>query len=309
MASRSPVTLPLRAASRAISRVVNPGGSPSEDVLREAVQGRVVLITGSSYGIGEATARRLGAAGAIVLLTARSEDRLHELAGDIVDHGGEAHVHAADLSDPDSVAVMADAVLEQHGHVDVLVNNAGKSIRRSIELSYERFHDFQRTIDINYLGPVRLILQLLPVMRERRQGHIVNVSTLGVRMPPAPRWAAYQASKAAFDVFLRSVAPEARSDGVDTTSIYMPLVHTRMSAPTDELRYVPGMRPDQAAGLICHAIVNRPGTVAPWWLPAAEIATDVARMPLDAAMGLYYRMSDDTPSARGEPGGDDQSEE
>ena len=300
MASRRRAPLPLRAASRAISRVVNPGGRPSEAKLREAVEGKVLLVTGASYGIGEATARKLGAAGGTVLLTARSRDRLEELASDISEMGGEAHVEVADLGDPDSVEAMATGVLERYGQVDVLVNNAGKSIRRSIELSYDRFHDFQRTIDINYLGPVRLVLALLPAMRERRQGHIVNVSTLGVRMPPAPRWSAYQASKAAFDVFLRSVAPEVRVDGVDTTSIYMPLVRTRMSAPTEELRYVPGIRRDQAADLVCHAIVERPGTVAPWWLPAAEIATGAARAPLDAAMGLYYRISGDTPSARGE---------
>lgn len=302
MAGRQRPPLPLRAASRAFSRVVNPGGKPSERKLREAVEDRVVLVTGASYGIGEATGRKLGAGGAIVLLTARSADRLEEIAREISKQGGEAHVHPADLGDPDSVAAMAEAVLERHGDVDVLVNNAGKSIRRSIELSYDRFHDFQRTIDINYLGPVRLVLALLPAMRERRQGHIVNVSTLGVRMPPAPRWSAYQASKAAFDVFMRSVGAEARSDGVEFTSIYMPLVHTRMSAPTEELRYVPGLRRDQAADLVCHAIVERPGSVAPWWLPAAEAATGAARAPLEAAMGIYYRMTGDTPSARGEQG-------
>ena len=109
----------------------------------------------------------------------------------------------------------AAEVLDEHGRVDVVVSNAGKSIRRSIELSYERFHDFQRTININYLGPVRLVLALLPSMRERGEGHIVNVSTMGVRIPPTPRWAAYLSSKAAFDVWLRCLAPEMRRDGVD----------------------------------------------------------------------------------------------
>ena len=200
--------LPLRVASQVASRFINPGGHPSEKALREAVDGKVVLVTGASYGIGKSTARKLAAAGATVLLVARSGDRLEELEQEMSKAGGTAYAYPADLSEPESVDALASEVLERHDHVDVLVNNAGKSIRRSIDLSYDRFHDFERTIWVNYLGPVKLVLALLPSMRARGEGHIVNVSTSGVRMPPAPRWSAYVASKSAFDVFIRTVALE-----------------------------------------------------------------------------------------------------
>jgi NAD(P)-dependent dehydrogenase (short-subunit alcohol dehydrogenase family) len=291
--------LPLRAAGAAVSRFINPTGRPSARRLEEAVAGRVVLVTGASYGIGDAAARKLAAADATVLLVARSGERLEELAAEISRDGATVFAHTADLSDPDSVDALAAEVLAAHGHVDVIVNNAGKSIRRSIERSYDRFHDFQRTIDINYLGPVRLLLALLPAMRERGSGHIVNVSTVGVRVPPAPRWAAYQASKAAFDVFLRSVAVEAEPDGIAATSIYMALVHTRMSAPTPVFRYLPGLSPEEAADLICKAIVERPRAIGPWWATAAELGSAVARRPWEVAMGLYSRLTGDTSSAMG----------
>jgi NAD(P)-dependent dehydrogenase (short-subunit alcohol dehydrogenase family) len=283
----------LRAAARVLSGLIDPRGGPSARKLRDAVAGRVVLVTGASFGIGEATARKLAAAGAIVLLVARSREKLERVADEIAAAGGTAWAYPTDLASPASVEALVAAVQAQHGHVDVIVNNAGKSIRRSIARSYDRFHDFQRTIDVNYLGPVRLLLALLPAMRERRSGHIVNVSTIGTRVPPAPRWAAYQASKAAFDVWFRSVALEARADQVTSTSIYMALVYTRMSAPTTIFRYLPGLRPDEAADLIARAIVERPRTIAPWWLAPAELASDAARGPLEAALSLLYRLTTD----------------
>jgi NAD(P)-dependent dehydrogenase (short-subunit alcohol dehydrogenase family) len=289
--------LPLDVASQALGWFVNPRGSVGEDKLRGAVSGKVVLVTGASYGIGEAASRRLSAAGATVLLVARSTDRLDELSAEIARSGGRAHAHPTDLSDLTAVDGLAAQVLEDHGQVDVIVNNAGKSIRRSIELSYERFHDFQRTIDVNYLGPVKLLLALLPSMRERGEGHLVNVSSLGVRVPPAPRWAAYQASKAAFDVFFRTLAVEAAVDGVTTTSIYMGLVRTRMSAPTPVFRYVPGMSPKQAAELVCKAIVDKPKVISPWWVGAAEAGFALSRRPWELATGLWSRQSKDTKAA------------
>ena len=288
---------PLAAASRALGRLVYPRASMSDQKLREAVSGKVVLVTGASYGIGEACARRLAGAGAVVLLAARSEDRLVDICADVSRRGGTAQAYPMDLADPERVDALAAAVLERHGHVDVIVNNAGKSIRRSIGLSYNRFHDFERTIAVNYLGPVKLLLALLPSMRRRHTGHIVNVSTLGVRMPPAPRWAAYQASKSAFDVFLRTVAVEAAADGVTTTSIYMPLVRTRMSAPTPELRYVPGLNPDEAGGLVCKAVVERPEVISPWWAGPIEAGFALTRRPWEAGSRLWSRVSTDTPAA------------
>jgi len=278
----------VRLARRLASRVVNPGGAPSATRLRAAVAGTTILVTGASHGIGRATAVRLARAGATVLLVARSEDLLEALADELRADGGDAHALPADLSDAaGAVPALARRILDEHGPPDVIVNNAGKSIRRSVERSYERFHDYTRTADLKYLGPVRLLLELLPAMRARGSGHVVNVSTVGVLLPPAPRWSAYQASKAAFDVWLRSLAAEAHGDGITATSLYMALVHTRMSAPTDDFKLVPGLSPDEAAGLVCHAIVDRPPAIAPWWATTAALIDTASRGASDRLVRLY----------------------
>ena len=177
------------------------------------------------------------------------------------------------------------------------MNNAGKSIRRSVALQTDRFHDFERTIGVNYLGPIRLTLALLPEMRRRKSGQIVNVSTFGVRVPAGPRWGAYQASKSAFDVWFRSMGIEVRGDGVATTSIYLPLVYTRMSAPTPSLRGLPGMTPEAAAGLIARAVVRRQRTIAPWWLLPAELFSALFRRPFEWLSGVFFRRTTDSPGA------------
>ena len=270
---------------RWLSRFVNPGGAPSDAALRAAVAGKTVVVTGASFGIGEATARRLGAAGARVILVARTADRLERLAAAIAADGGVAEAWPADLCDVEATAGLGRRLNEAHGAVDIVVNNAGKSIRRSLALSYDRFHDVQRTAGVNYLGPVRLLLALLPAMCARGRGQVVNVSTIGVRIAPGPRWGAYQASKAAFDVWLRSVGPELEAEGVRTTSIYMALVHTRMSAPTPSLRRAPGISPEGAAGLVARAIVAQPRQIAPWWLLPAELGSVGLRGPI----GWFFR--------------------
>jgi acyl-CoA synthetase (AMP-forming)/AMP-acid ligase II/NAD(P)-dependent dehydrogenase (short-subunit alcohol dehydrogenase family) len=285
--------------TRFFSWLLNPGGAPSPARLRRAVAGKTALITGASFGIGEACARLLAAAGARVLLVARSREELERIAASIRAAGGQADVYPTDLTNTAAVANLGKQLLEVHGPVDIVVSNAGKSIRRSVALSYDRFHDFERTIGVNYMGPVRLLLALLPSMRRRRSGLIVNVSTFGVRVPPGPRWGAYQASKAAFDSWFRSMGVEARSDGVITSSIYLPLVYTRMSAPTPSLRGLPGMYPEQAAGLVARAIVRQPRSIAPWWLWPAELFSVVFRNPIAWGMSLFYRRSTDSPSARG----------
>ncbi|WP_019925763.1 SDR family NAD(P)-dependent oxidoreductase [Nocardia sp. BMG111209] len=267
-----------------------PTHKPREGDLRAAVAGRVVLVTGSSHGIGRAAARKVGAAGATVLLVARSEDELREVAAEIAAAGGVAHVYPADLSEADGIERLAAAVLAAHGRVDVVVNNAGRSIRRSVAETYDRFHDVTRTLDVNYLGPVRLLLALLPGMRERRTGQIVNISTWALRMPPNPGWSAYAGSKAAFDTWLRTVATEVAGDEVAVTSIYMPLVHTRMSAPTD-FGELPGLTADEAADLICHALVARPVAISPWWSGPLNAWGELARGPAHRLMARTLRRS------------------
>lgn len=229
--------------------------------LDDAVSGRVVMITGASSGIGNAAAAKIGAAGGTALLVARTEAKLRDTANQIGRRGGTAYPYPCNLTDPDDIDRMAAEVLERHGQVDVLVNNAGKSIRRSISQSYDRFHDFQRTMNLNYFGPVKLLLDLLPVMRERGSGHIVNISTIGIQTN-VPRYAAYVASKAALDAFSRSVAAEVLDDGVHFTTVYMPLVRTPMIAPSKVYDRFPTLSPDEAADLITEAIRKRPKRIA-----------------------------------------------
>ena len=288
---------PLRI--RIASGLLNPRGAPNLSRLRASVGDKTVLITGASFGIGEATARLLASAGAKVVLAARSQEQLETIAAAIRSQGGTAEIHRVDLTDRDAVADFAQQLLNTHGSIDVVVNNAGKSIRRSVALSTDRFHDFERTIGVNYMGPVRLLLALLPEMRRRKSGQVVNVSTFGVRVPPGPRWGAYQASKAAFDTWFRSMGIEARSDGVVTSTIYMPLVYTRMSAPTPSLRGLPGLYPEQAAGLVARAIVRKSRVIGPWWLPLAELFGVLFRRPVEWVLGVFFRRSTDSPSAMG----------
>ena len=289
----------MNLANTVLDRIVNPPRTDDAERLRRAVDGTTVLVTGASFGLGEATARRLGAAGAKVLLVARSGEKLDDVAASINAGGGEAIAYPADLTDEAATAELTTKLTDSHGALDVIVNNAGKSIRRSLDLQYDRPQDFQRTIDINYLGPIRLLLGLIPPMRAAGRGHVVNVSTVGVRIAPGPRWGAYQASKGAFDTWLRSVTPELDSDGVAVSSLYMALIYTRMSAPTPIMRKLPGLLPDEAAGIVAKAIIERPRTLEPWWAWPAEVSSALAPAAIDLGMRLMYRFSDDTASARG----------
>jgi acyl-CoA synthetase (AMP-forming)/AMP-acid ligase II/short-subunit dehydrogenase len=259
--------------------------------LREAVAGKVVLVTGASSGIGEATARRLGANGATVLMVARSADKLETIAAEINSgHADAAHPHACDLADTVQVERLVNDVLIEYGQVDVVVNNAGLSIRRWVSQSYDRFHDYERTINVNYLGPVRLLLGLLPSMRERGSGHIVNIATVGVDLPP-PRWTAYIASKTAFEKWLGGVAPEILADGVTVSSIHMQLVRSPMLGPFRMYRYMPGMSTEEAAGMVCRAIVLRPRIVSPMWARIAGPVTTIAQARVETALARQVRAS------------------
>lgn len=251
--------------------------------LRLAVDGKTVLVTGASSGIGEAAARRLAAAGATVLLVARRAELLERLRDDIAASGGTAHVHPADLSDVDSVGELCDRVLKEHEHVDVIVNNAGKSIRRWLSESEDRQHDFERTTAVNYLGPVRLMLGLTRAMRERRSGHIVNISSAVLYTPPM-RWTAYAASKAAFETWLRGAAPELRADGVTCTNIRLPLVRTPMLGPFRIYRRTPAMSAEEAAGMVCRAIVYRPRNLRPWYGRISEPVLTLLEEPIESLL-------------------------
>ena len=266
--------------------------------LERAVRGKVVLITGASAGIGRATALKLAAAGAQVLLVARGAERLEEVRRLVERTGGRATTLPADLTDDNDVTRLCRTVLERFGGIDVLINNAGRSIRRSLQLSENRFHDFARTVDINYFGAVRLILAFLPSMRERG-GHIVNVSSMGVQVHP-PRFAAYIASKAALDAFSRCAAPELLGDGVDITTVYMPLVKTDMIAPTRLYDSFSAMTPTQAADLICGAVVRRPKRVSTALGVLSELTAGVVPNLYDVGLHLAFRLFPESAAARGE---------
>ena len=229
--------------------------------LTRKLSGRIVMITGASSGIGFVTAKKLSAAGAKVILVARTESKLLETQRVIHKAGGEAYVYPCDLNDLDAIDAMAARVLEDFGHVDVLINNAGRSIRRAVMESLDRFHDFERTMQLNYFGSVRLILALLPKMVERRHGHIINISSIGV-LANAARFSAYVASKAALDAFTRCLSAEVKARNIHTTAIYMPLVRTPMIAPTKIYQYVPTWSPDAAAETVVRAIIERPKSIA-----------------------------------------------
>ncbi len=274
-------------------------GVRGSTALEPAVRGRVVLVTGASSGIGRSAALKIADAGGIVLLVARTPEKLEETSELIEQGGGVAHVHRCDLSDIDDLDRMADEVLAEHGHVDVLVNNAGRSIRRSIALSYDRFHDFERTMQLNYFAPVKLILKLLPVMRQRRSGQIVNISSIGVQTN-TPRFSAYVASKAALDAFSRCIASEVIDDGVHITTIHMPLVRTPMIKPTKMYDRFPTITPEKAADMICEAIVHRPKRISTPMGTLGQLLYAINPKSMDYILNSAYKLFPDTSAAKGE---------
>jgi NAD(P)-dependent dehydrogenase (short-subunit alcohol dehydrogenase family) len=267
--------------------------------MSEELGGKHVLITGASSGIGRATALKLAAAGGVPLLVARNVEKLEEVRAEIVAAGGTAYVYAADLSDMESVDRLVERVLADHRNVDMLVNNAGRSIRRSIALSYDRFHDFERTMQLNYFGAVKLIIGLLPHMRERGSGHIVNISSIGVQTSP-PRFSAYVASKAALDAFTRVIASEVIGDGVTFTTIHMPLVRTPMIAPTKMYDAFPAITPEEAGEMICEALRARPKHMGTRLGTFGEVTYALAPKAVDRLLHLAYRVFPDSAASKGE---------
>ena len=235
--------------------------NPSKKAITKAVKGKNIIITGASSGIGERTAFLLSECGAHVILLARTEDKLKTVKENIEILGGQASYYPCDLTDMDEIEKTSEKILADFKHVDVLVNNAGRSIRRSVHESVNRFHDFERTMEINYFGAVKIILGFLPTMISRQTGQIVNISSIGV-LANSPRFAAYVASKSALDAFSRCLAAEVKGDNIKVTNIFMPLVRTPMIAPTKLYRYMPALMPDEAALMVAKAIVHKPNSIA-----------------------------------------------
>jgi short-subunit dehydrogenase len=266
--------------------------------LNDAVDGKTILITGGSSGIGEAAAHKIAEAGGEVVLVARTMEKLEKVATDIRAGGAQAHVYSCDLSDMDAIAAMADQVLTDLGGVDILINNAGRSIRRSLELSYDRIHDYQRTMQLNYFGAVQLILKFIPGMRERGFGHILNVSSVGVQTR-APRFGAYIASKAALDSLCDALQAETVNDNVRFTTVHMALVRTPMISPTTMYDKFPALTPDQAAGVIADAIVHRPRRASSPFGQFAAVADAVNPAVMDLVRNRAFAMFSDSDAAKG----------
>jgi NAD(P)-dependent dehydrogenase (short-subunit alcohol dehydrogenase family) len=267
----------------------------TERNLRQALQDRVVVVTGASSGIGRATAQLVARHGAKAVLVSRTKEKLDALKDEIEAEGGKAYVYPADLSDLDACDAVIQKVLADHGQVDILVNNAGRSIRRSIEASYERFHDYQRTMQLNYFGAVKLLLAVLPGMRQRRRGHIINISSIGVQAFP-PRFGAYVASKSALAALSRCIAPEVADEGVAITNIHMPLVRTPMIAPTGIYQNFPTSSPEEAAEMVASAILTRQPEISTRLGKVGESVNTVAPGLLQFVMtGAYHLFPESAP--------------
>ena len=278
---------------------------PSKDLasherrrLAQAISGKTILITGASFGIGEQLAYLLASLNleeteqtclqgpAKLILVGRTTEKLKQVQAQVIQNYGLASIYPLDLRDDDELQGFIEFLQPQN--VDIFINNAGQSIKRSIMKSLERSHDYERTIRLNYLAPVKLCLGLIPHL-QANQGQIINVSALNVLLPPMPEWSAYQASKSAFDQWFRSVSPELYAQGITTSSLYLPLVRTRMIAPTAMYQSAPAMRPEQVAAIIARLMITQQPNFKPWWLYPIEVLAVLFKRPFALGVRLYYQ--------------------
>jgi NAD(P)-dependent dehydrogenase (short-subunit alcohol dehydrogenase family) len=268
---------------------------------RGALKGKHVVITGASSGIGKVTALKVAQAGGIPVLVARGKDKLEETKATIELRGGQAYVFPCDLSDLRAIDDLCQRLSTELPSVDFVVNNAGRSIRRSLRLSHDRFHDFERTMQLNYFGAIRLIIGLMPKLHEQKSGHIVNISSIGVQTNP-PRFSAYVASKAALDAWSNVVASEVVGHGISFTNIHMPLVRTPMIAPTKMYDKFPTLSPAQAADLVVKAMVEKPHEINTLAGNAGAVAHTFAPKAAFRVLNLAYQVFPDSAAAKAKAG-------
>jgi NAD(P)-dependent dehydrogenase (short-subunit alcohol dehydrogenase family) len=269
------------------------------------IKDKVVVVTGASSGIGKATALKLASAGAKVMLVARGEEKLLDTKKEIEAAGGRSWIYSADVSDMASCDALVAKVLKDHGGCDYLINNAGRSIRRGVLNSLDRFHDFERTMQLNYFGALRLIMGFLPGMVANKRGHIINISSIGV-LSNAPRFSAYVASKSALDSFAACAASEFIDKGVDFTTINMPLVRTPMIAPTKMYENVPTLSSEQAADLVVEAIVYKPVRIATRLGIFGAVSHAIAPKLTQILLNSAFNMFPDSAAAAGKKEGEAQ---
>jgi NAD(P)-dependent dehydrogenase (short-subunit alcohol dehydrogenase family) len=267
------------------------------------VKGKVIVVTGASSGIGKATALKMAAAGAKVILVARGEEKLLETRKEIEAAGGFGAIYTCDVADMASCDLLVARVQKEHGGCDYLVNNAGRSIRRGVINSFDRFHDYERTMQLNYFGALRLIMGFLPKMLAQKRGHIINISSIGV-LSNAPRFSAYVASKSALDSFAACAASEFLDKGINFTTINMPLVRTPMIAPTKMYENVPTLSPEQAADLVVEAIVYKPVRIATRLGIFGAVSHAAAPRLTQIMLNTAFNMFPDSPAAQGKKAGE-----
>ncbi len=265
----------------------------------KALANKTVVITGASSGIGLVTAVQIAKAGGVPILIARGLDKLEATKRLIERQGGTAYAYQCDLSDLDAIDALTKQLRQDFEHIDFVVNNAGRSIRRSLKLSEDRFHDFERTMQLNYFGAIRLIMGILPKMRGQKSGHVVNISSIGVLTSP-PRFSAYVASKAALDAWSNVVSSELIGDGVSFTSIHMPLVRTPMIAPTKMYDRFPTISPGQAASKVIRALVDQPHEINTKTGNLGALAHTLAPKTAFRVLHMAYQVFPDSSAARGE---------
>ena len=271
--------------------------------LRGTVGGKVVLITGGSSGIGLAAAHKFAEAGAITIICGRDVDKLDEACKEAKAKGYSFIAYPADIADMADCDRFVKQLIADHGGVDFLINNAGRSIRRAIESSYDRFHDYERTMQLNYFGCLRVTMGFLPGMATRKKGHVVNISSIGV-LTNAPRFSAYVASKAALDAWTRCASSEFADQGISFTTINMPLVRTPMIAPTGLYNNVPTLSPEEAADMIAQACIFKPVRIATRLGMTGQILHAILPRVAQIAMNTSFRMFPDSGAAKGAKPGD-----
>ncbi len=286
---------PVRVAKKVTEAVLE---ARKAGKLTKAVRNKIIVVTGATAGIGEDCAIKLAAAGGIVILAARTPEKLDATMAKIKDSGGRAYAYSCDISDMADCDRFVKKVLDEHGHVDILINNAGRSIRRSIKYSFDRFHDFERTMQLNYFGALRLIMGFSPAMLERKTGQIINISSIGVLTNP-PRFSAYVASKAALDAFSLCAASEFADSNVHFSTIYMPLVKTAMTAPTKLYNAFPMLTPDEASELVMKAVKDRPTRVATNLGIAGAVSHALTPHISQFVLNQAYHLFPDSAAARG----------
>lgn len=269
-------------------RILFPSTLINRRKLEKELYGKTIVITGASYGVGRQLAQSLSFTETLLILVGRTKSKLEEVKLDIESTGGKAEIYSCDLRNDIEIESFIRYLKQDNKTVDIFVNNAGKSIRRSVSDSLDRFHDFKRTMDINYFAPVKLTLALIPIL-EQKKGHIINISAINVLLLPAPKWSAYQSSKTAIDQWFRSNSPELQSKGIKTSTVYLPLVKTRMMAPTKAYEKLPAMKPEHVAKIIGKLLLNKRRKFKPWWLGPIEVVSIIFKKPITYFIHLNHR--------------------